>query len=56
MIYVVAGTFFMGMFVPVGLFSGWLTRIAEFTPVEWILMPACAILSGRIDAAAGLRG
>ncbi|MCS3778984.1 ABC transporter permease [Tsukamurella ocularis] len=54
MFYVVAGTFLMGMFVPVGLFPGWLARIAEFTPFGWILMPPCDILSGRIDAAAGL--
>ncbi|MBS4101274.1 ABC transporter permease [Tsukamurella paurometabola] len=53
MFYVVAGTFLMGMFVPVGLFPGWLARAAEFTPFAWILMPPCDILSGRIDAAAG---
>lgn len=54
MFYVVAGTFLMGMFVPVGLFPGWLAKIAEFTPFGWILMPPCDILSGRIDAATGL--
>ncbi|KXO92587.1 ABC transporter permease [Tsukamurella tyrosinosolvens] len=54
MFHMVAGTFLMGMFVPVGLFPGWLARIAEFTPFGWILMPPCDILSGRIDAAAGL--
>lgn len=54
MFYVVAGTFLMGMFVPVGLFPGWLAKTAEVTPFGWILMPPCDILSGRIDAAAGL--
>ncbi|KXP07677.1 ABC-2 family transporter protein [Tsukamurella tyrosinosolvens] len=54
MFYMVAGTFLMGMFVPVGLFPGWLARIAECTPFGWTLMPPCDILSGRIDAAAGL--
>ncbi|MGC5026120.1 ABC transporter permease [Tsukamurella sp. DT100] len=54
MFYVVAGTFLMGMFVPVGLFPGWLAKIAEVTPFGWILMPPCDILSGRIDAATGL--
>ncbi|MET9325266.1 ABC-2 family transporter protein [Tsukamurella sp. NPDC003166] len=52
--YVVAGTFLMGMFVPVGLFPEWLARIAECTPFASILMPPCDILSGRIDATAGL--
>ncbi|KXO93839.1 ABC transporter permease [Tsukamurella pulmonis] len=54
MFYVVVGTFLMGMFVPVGLFPDWLTRVAEFTPFGWIIMPPCDILSGRIDAGAGL--
>ncbi len=53
MFYVVVGTFLMGMFVPVGLFPGWLERIAELTPFAWVIMPPCDILSGRIDAAHG---
>ncbi len=53
--YVIVASFLMGMFVPIGLFPGWLAAVSENSPFAWILMPPCDILSGRIDVAAGLR-
>ncbi|ADG80489.1 ABC transporter permease OS=Tsukamurella paurometabola (strain ATCC 8368 / DSM / CCUG 35730/ CIP 100753 / JCM 10117 / KCTC 9821 / NBRC 16120 / NCIMB 702349/ NCTC 13040) OX=521096 GN=Tpau_3917 PE=4 SV=1 [Tsukamurella paurometabola] len=51
--YVIVASFLMGMFVPIGMFPGWLAAIAEYSPFASVLMPPCDILSGRIDVAAG---
>ncbi|HET8599151.1 MAG TPA: ABC-2 family transporter protein [Segeticoccus sp.] len=47
LLYMVASTFLMGMFVPVSLFPGWLGALASATPFPSIMMAPIDVLSGR---------
>ncbi|MDF0529597.1 ABC-2 family transporter protein [Tsukamurella sp. 8F] len=52
--YTVVSTFLMGMFVPIGMFPGWLQALSTWTPLGWILLPPCDILSGRVQVSDGV--
>ncbi|GAA1155516.1 ABC transporter permease [Nocardioides aquiterrae] len=58
MLYMVVSGFLAGLFVPIGLFPGWLHAIATATPFPSMMMYPVDILSGRVDglAAVGLVG
>lgn len=52
-LYMVASGFLAGLFVPIGLFPGWLQAVATATPFPSMLMYPVDILSGRVGGLAG---
>ncbi len=57
-LYMVVSGFLAGLFVPIGLFPGWLQAVATATPFPSMLMYPVDVLSGRVEgvAAVGLVG
>lgn len=57
-LYMVVSGFLAGLFVPIGLFPGWLHAVATATPFPSMMMYPVDILSGRVGgvAAVGLVG
>ncbi|WP_029136289.1 ABC transporter permease [Nakamurella lactea] len=53
--YMIVSTFLAGLFVPVGMFPGWLHTLANCTPFPSILMTPIDVLSGRIVGAEAVR-
>jgi ABC-2 type transport system permease protein len=55
-LYMVVSGFLAGLFVPIGLFPGWLYAVATATPFPSMLMYPVDVLSGRVGglAAVGL--
>lgn len=55
-LYMVVSGFLAGLFVPLGLFPGWLHGVATATPFPSMLMYPVDVLSGRVEGlpAAGL--
>lgn len=51
-LYMVISGFFAGLFVPIGLFPGWLLVIAEATPCPSMMMYPIDILTGRTTGGA----
>ena len=58
LLYMVVSGFLAGMFVPIGLFPGWLHAVATASPFPSMMMYPVDILSGRVEglAALGLTG
>ena len=57
-LYMVVSGFLAGLFVPIGLFPGWLFALATATPFPSMMMYPIDVLSGRVEGwdAAGLVG
>ena len=53
-LYMVTSTFLAGLFVPVGLFPGWLHTLAYATPFPSILQVPIDVLSGRVTGSAAV--
>lgn len=53
-LYMVVSGFFAGLFVPIGLFPGWLAAIASATPFPSMMMYPIDILTGRVTVARSL--
>jgi ABC-2 type transport system permease protein len=48
-LYMVVGSFFAGLFVPVPLFPQWLRSLAACTPFPSLLMAPVDVISGRVQ-------
>ncbi|MGY2703836.1 ABC-2 type transport system permease protein [Nocardioides sp. HB32] len=53
-LYMVVSGFLAGLFVPIGLFPGWLHAVATATPFPSMMMYPVDILSGRVEGLASL--
>ncbi|WP_197519856.1 ABC transporter permease [Pseudonocardia sp. HH130630-07] len=53
-LYMSFAGFFSGLFVPVGLFPGWLQGVAAATPFPSMLMTTIEIVSGRVTGSGAL--
>ncbi|MCK9901506.1 ABC transporter permease [Parafrankia colletiae] len=51
LVYMVVSGFLAGLFVPIGLFPGWLELLAHATPFPSMLMYPVDMLAGQVDAA-----
>jgi ABC-2 type transport system permease protein len=53
-LYMVVSGFLAGLFVPIGLFPGWLQALATATPFPSMLMYPVDVLSGRVEGVAAV--